>query len=487
MNLLFLLPMVFGRKREVLHLPSEHAFRIQPRTGSNSTCRTDLQLSNDTNTAAMLMRRYGPDGYLLEIEGSEVLSVLAIHKGGCVYEAPYRVTRPGRFHVTVVSLYRHTGSGVDERTLEWHPTDYSPIWAQWVTLEARRSHLASSCSPPGRWVWPHVTASAYLPVPTGLCRSRGAQCKRQWVVNASAYEWRRYPECNEPGTPLSWVEPGRFSKCLARLNKPTLWLGDSQMRTMLTGSALLDEAGAIGDQLKLCSLEAAMVPVGGAAPHRRPSADVGPSVRYSCDIASCSSRNPNPNPKDMQLLEPRRVIQYWPWGMNLYDKKTKEGWPIETLPWCDPAGFGAVVLNVGQHFMSAGKVGTPGSSHGTLRHYRGVVQALAASVHELRRARPSVLVVWVETVCIPLRTDAFVRLHRDWRTPARVDAYNRLATPLMRQAGAVVVPAASVVCPMVETSPDNAHPAGFAREPTLRMALAALCIVSSAHAPESIV
>ena len=169
--------------RIVYHDRVAQQFVVRPREGA--ACRTDLNLSQDSVAAKQLMQRYGPDGWVLHLEGRELVNRSFRHTGGCVYEA-----RSGRFFwgislylpvsprifshlpassrissIAAASRASHegTGAGVDESTPRWHRTEFAPMHSAWELLETTNSSRALTpaerCSPWDRWVWPDAEGS----------------------------------------------------------------------------------------------------------------------------------------------------------------------------------------------------------------------------------------------------------------------------------------------------------------------------------------
>ena len=111
--------------RIVHHDRAAQQFVVRPREGA--ACRTDLNLSQDDAVAKQLMHRYGPDGWVLHLEGRELVYRSFRHTGGCVYTASYRLEHRGRYHATLSSTHEGTGAGVDESTPYWHHTESAPV------------------------------------------------------------------------------------------------------------------------------------------------------------------------------------------------------------------------------------------------------------------------------------------------------------------------------------------------------------------------
>ena len=52
--------------------------------------------------------RYGPDEFVLGLEGPELhsLTLNMEYRGKCVYDMPFEVTTPGRYHLNLVYMCR---------------------------------------------------------------------------------------------------------------------------------------------------------------------------------------------------------------------------------------------------------------------------------------------------------------------------------------------------------------------------------------------
>ena len=70
----------------------------------NLICPANVTFSSDNAYSSEVRAHYGPDEFFLTLEGPEVASLSAdvVYKGGCVYEMPYGVTVPGRYHIQAV-------------------------------------------------------------------------------------------------------------------------------------------------------------------------------------------------------------------------------------------------------------------------------------------------------------------------------------------------------------------------------------------------
>ena len=227
--------------RIVHHDRAAQQFVVRPREGA--ACRTDLNLSQDDAVAKQLMHRYGPDGWVLHLEGRELVYRSFRHTGGCVYTASYRLEHRGRYHATLSSTHEGTGAGVDESTPHWHRTEFVPVHSAWELLETMNSSRALTpaerCSPWRRWVWPDAEGSKPW-VAAGPCFGGTAFSGYDgmpWRVNLTQFVWRAYPGC-EPSYLSGWRSldnPERVEACLRSKLPPgqrtvAIFLGDSNMR-----------------------------------------------------------------------------------------------------------------------------------------------------------------------------------------------------------------------------------------------------------------
>ena len=481
--------------RIVYHDRVAQQFVVRPREGA--ACRTDLNLSQDSGIGKQLMQRYGPDGWVLHLEGRELVYRSFRHTGGCVYEANYRLEHRGRFHATVSSTHEGTGAGVDESTPHWHRTEFAPMHSAWELLETTNSPRALTpaerCSPWGRWVWPDAEGSTPW-VAAGPCFGGTAFSGYDgmpWRVNLTQFVWRAYPGC-EPSYLSGWRSlnsPERVEACLRSTLRPgqrtaAVFLGDSNMRgyysalpiagvaqgSMTSLSKTEDVSALRADRARhVCTMkEDLLMSRVRSAPNR--------TVDYSCSkLSQCALES--------------SLHSFVEWGQNRII--TLNGhWSKWTLPnpdavpygerisapWC-PAfehGVPVLVFTLASHPAS--------QAHWALREYEAFVTQLAEKIRRWLQRSPSSVVVWVEGHTLPARAPetggsagSSRKQFSDWRTIERIDSYNRIATPLMEAAGARVVPLADMSGPVAEASSDGAHARPFLARAAVQMVLAASC------------
>ena len=197
---------------------------------------------------------FGPDEFIADLVGPELLALTQQHMGRCVYIFPFEVSLAGRYQLTL-KLTRSNYTALDEVNFaSSHPTmHFDDVLGSgsWVDFE-RGPALGKSvkaliegegqpwCAPRrngemrGRWVsrfgddsslWLGISKSACPKARKGVRHPsyRAGGSGRRWKVDFSQYSWAPYA-CKE-----RFFRPAEASECLAK--RSFLFTGDSHMRT----------------------------------------------------------------------------------------------------------------------------------------------------------------------------------------------------------------------------------------------------------------
>ena len=392
-------------------------------------CNEQISFAKDPEYIDMIRKRFGPDEFVLNLEGPEIHSLTPhlIYKGNCEYHLPFKVYTPGLYHVNLV-WYRENFAGAREGVTGWIPGHLDKPLGERIfvrlgepneTEAYLRMHARDNLPPcdlrsrnysylPGRWVYRGSNTSSIFQSkahPT-YHRSVGKGRFHTWV-RLEDYTW--FPNhCSLPR-----LIPSKVQQCIR--GKKILFEGDSHMR-MLHHTLITFACGVQG--------------------------------KWTGWDTQCGGRCHNLTGELKSIC----VI--------------KDGTASRST-FVDSSAF-TTFVNFGQHFCD-------GERHKTYREYTARVNWLIQKLKGLDNEARS-RVVWHETNQVPLRKDSWTRGYGDQRTNIKIAMYNQYATSEIKKLGIPIIPAFAQTLSLNAGGHDGAHfNFQVLSESSLRFALALLC------------
>lgn len=347
------------------------------------------------------MKRFGPDDFIVSLEGAEIVALAQHHIGHCTYIFPFPRISAHVFTVRVI-LTRQKYDALNEQ-VSYAPPHLHDLLGDRTFIEIHptsKLHTELECyenysQTPGRWVDDYNTNSGtaevnnYVACPqvgkTGARHPdfRGGGSGRTWHVDPRRYHWLPY------GCLRKRISDTNIQSAFS--NRRMFFIGDSHMRTHF--NFILAVCNIPGKAMKGYASSQCFTP---------------DSSSLCAGALLCMEHNPL--------------------GTDIH-MNTENVKSVKVQSLSDP--WDVIFFNFGHHFAS-------GHAHCTVDEFARRIENIMRNLTFIRD-RAFILhsckteLVWQSIHAMPFARDIMQQKHQDWRTNQRLALYERSARRIIEK------------------------------------------------------